>query len=100
MSTVSVARKENVVNSSIYMYNQRYLCSASLINSSVLLPTAVVLNGRSVGFTRTDTNSANTFTIIAASGETIGGSPTVLLNVGATMEIIAFEGNWYFTELW
>jgi hypothetical protein len=78
-TTIAVVRKSNVVNTSVNLNYQCYLCSASVINSSLLLPSAVELDGRWINFIREDNNLATTFTIYANGAELIGNTNSVAL---------------------
>lgn len=96
MTTLALDQRSNTVNSPINRNVQCYKCSASVSDSSVVLPSAVGLNGRWFNFIRTDTNPNTTFTVLPQGSETIGGATSAVLYPNSSFQLIAFDGNWEY----
>lgn len=74
-------------------YN-RYLCKADVTSCVLSLPSCIDQDGTQIGFTRLDSNLANSVTITAFSGQTINGAASITLPSQGSITILAWTGNW------
>lgn len=98
MPLTNLAIKSTVVRNANYTANafdDLALVDATSASFTIILPTAVGMNGNTLRFKRTDSVSANTVTIDANGSETINGSATfVMIAQDQEIEIMSDGSNW------
>jgi len=102
MSVISVGECSNTILTAD-LNNQRYICSATTVNSGINLISALGRDGQAIGFTRQSLlnnpdEAKYLFTIQPSAGQFISGDVNKQIEPGCTLAIIAYGGTWWTTE--